>query len=510
MKKKLLPLAMLAGLAGVAGTAQAAHVNPDGLGEVLLYPYYTVENGQDTLVTIVNTTNQVKAVKVRFLESMNSAEVLDFNLYLSPHDHWSGVVTADPAGDGALIKTFDQSCTVPSLKDKPAGEKFRNLLFANGTSKNQNADGGPEGFERTREGYIEVIEMGVLVDTADFAPATAATHVNGVPANCALLSAAWKEQPLGSGTVVGEWADPTVALAAWTEYETGGLYGYAILMNTAEGTSAIYDAVAVDDFAAAVLHARPGDTAPNLGSGAPLADIIEGNQVFNLVFADGLDAMSAILMHDSISNDYVTEPALAAGTDWVITMPTKREYVNVTDPLTDPATLPFLNVWNAPGAACEEVQITYWDREERQPGVEEVPGGVDFSPSPIPEGVIVEGFALCGEANVISFLNPSVDPDDEDLVGYSSALYPSERVQSGFSVGFNNGWARLTMATDNSGLSTGERTLTAATTEVLRGLPVIGFAVQKYANSTIEGVGDAGAYYNGVVAHKTTRDIETP
>ena len=27
---------------GVAGTAEAVHVNPDGLGQVLIYPYYTV------------------------------------------------------------------------------------------------------------------------------------------------------------------------------------------------------------------------------------------------------------------------------------------------------------------------------------------------------------------------------------------------------------------------------------------------------------------------------------
>lgn len=32
----------------------------------------------------------------------------------------------------------------------------------------------------------------------------------------------------------------------------------------------------------------------------------------------------------------------------------------------------------------------------------------------------------------------------------------------------------------------------------LYGLPVIGFAVQKYANTTIDGVGGSGAFYSGV------------
>jgi hypothetical protein len=185
-------------------------------------------------------------------------------------------------------------------------------------------------------------------------------------------------------------------------------------------------------------------------------------------------------------------------------MPTKRDYVNVAAP----AILPFLNIWEEPGVACEEVQLTYWDREERQPGVEVPVGGIDFSPSPIPEGVVVEGFALCGEANVISFLSPDAVLDDEGDIesGYSSALYPSERVQSGFSVGFYNGWARLSMREDNA-TPANERVLTDLGGEELYGLPVIGFAVQKYSNTTIDGVGDSGAYYSGVISHKTTREI---
>lgn len=101
--KKILPVAVLAALAGANG-AQAVHVNPDGLGQVLLYPFYTVEGGQDTYINLVNTTDATKAVKVRFRESLNSQEVLDFNLYLSPKDHWSAVVTADADGEGAVIR----------------------------------------------------------------------------------------------------------------------------------------------------------------------------------------------------------------------------------------------------------------------------------------------------------------------------------------------------------------------------------------------------------------------
>ena len=92
--KKALPAAIaLAGSLGFAAAANAVNVNHDGLGEALLYSYYTTEDGNDTLVNITNTTGYVKAVKVRFVESMNSQEVLDFNLYLSPYDVWTGAVS---------------------------------------------------------------------------------------------------------------------------------------------------------------------------------------------------------------------------------------------------------------------------------------------------------------------------------------------------------------------------------------------------------------------------------
>src|SRR6476620_12525538 len=92
--------AAVAGLSalGVTGAAQAVSVNPDGLGQALVYPYYTVRDASagapyNSLLSVVNSTASAKAVKVRFLEGKNSREVLDFNLYLSPKDIWTaGIV----------------------------------------------------------------------------------------------------------------------------------------------------------------------------------------------------------------------------------------------------------------------------------------------------------------------------------------------------------------------------------------------------------------------------------
>jgi hypothetical protein len=78
--------AALAGVTalGVTSAAQAVNVNPDGLGQVLIYPYYTVRDKVagapfSSLLTVVNSTASAKAVKVRFIEGKNSQEVLDFN-----------------------------------------------------------------------------------------------------------------------------------------------------------------------------------------------------------------------------------------------------------------------------------------------------------------------------------------------------------------------------------------------------------------------------------------------
>src|SRR5690349_23668999 len=123
-KKKSL-CAALAGIGalGAAGAAQAVNLNPDGLGQVLIYPYYTVRsnaagNAFNSLLSVVNTTASAKAVKVRFLEGKNSREVLDFNLYLSKKDVWTAAVI--PTADGAGMFTADQSCTTPSFTSTTA------------------------------------------------------------------------------------------------------------------------------------------------------------------------------------------------------------------------------------------------------------------------------------------------------------------------------------------------------------------------------------------------------
>ena len=125
-KKSLCVALAAAGMLGAAGVAQAVNVSADGLGNVLIYPYYTVRNDSNgnaynTLMSVVNTTASMKAVKVRFREGKNSAEVLDFNVFLSPFDVWTASITPGPVVNppggqgGGQITTSDKSCTIPSF-----------------------------------------------------------------------------------------------------------------------------------------------------------------------------------------------------------------------------------------------------------------------------------------------------------------------------------------------------------------------------------------------------------
>src|ERR1700676_1793135 len=123
--------AALAGLGALGATdaAQAVNVNPDGLGQALVYPYYTTQGTNapyNSLLSVVNSTNSGKVVKVRFLEGKNSKEVLDFNLWLSPKDVWTGAIIPNAAG-GATLLTADLSCTPPI---PAAGQAFFNIKLS--------------------------------------------------------------------------------------------------------------------------------------------------------------------------------------------------------------------------------------------------------------------------------------------------------------------------------------------------------------------------------------------
>jgi hypothetical protein len=382
MNRKNLTAAVLAGLAGaagLAGTAQAVNLNPDGLGQVLIYPYFTSNDGNQTVLSVVNTTDQAKAVKVRFMEGYNSREVLDFNLYLSAFDVWVAAVAdggdlgfADQAGVPHLVIP-DTSCTVPYLYGDgiDAGLDFGLVGFLPYAYSGTNNDGGPDELvggpiPRAAEGHFEMIEMGTLVDedlcvgvkmtdgnacptaATDDLPArpgsaTAATHVETpdgpMPLDCNVLVENWfkyggaKPHPRAQ-----TWYDESLAGEGQAHSDTrrnsGGLFGGAAVINPGNGTMFSYDAKALQGFDKTVdgIHYIPGTRFPSLRSGSETnATVFFGvpqNKAVELSYADGVAAVSAVFMHDNMMNTYTVEEDLNAASEYVFTFPTKSFYVD--------------------------------------------------------------------------------------------------------------------------------------------------------------------------------------
>lgn len=518
MNRKNLTSAVLAGLTGVAGiaaTAQAVNINPDGLGQVLIYPYYTVNGSNHTLLSVVNTTENAKAAKVRFTEGRNTREVLDFNLYLSAFDVWTAAVV-NREGTPTL-EVMDRTCTVPYLADNEGGEQeFLNFALTD------TPDGSLDDIARAREGHLEVIEMGTLVDDTE-GSATAATHADGEPADCQQLVDAWTVGSTPDEN--GYWIDdPLVDM----EPPSGGLFGGAAIIDVSGGYMVSYDARAVNGFATTVapngepLHAVPGTVFPSLNSGDVTDAFVfmdDGTVLESSGLTRGVDAVSFVFMHDQIMNEYATRGGINAQTEWVLTFPTKHFYVYEpsADPLVPPV-VPFTSTWDPETReACEVVVLDgIWNREEAtplDPDLPDLPPIVSPAP-PTPPGEAIIPFELCFETSVIAFGGPFEDGAsfDETPIFGSSNFHTIDNE----SLGFENGWVRLNLddypndADENGIIDPAEAALSRTGlggAGGLEGLPVTGFAAYAFGNFTLGDGNETLANYGGLFNHKGTRRV---
>jgi len=538
MKKNSLNTAVLASLAGIAGIANissAVNINSDGTGQVLIYPYYTVNAGNLTLLSVVNTTNQGKAVKVRFLEGRNSLEVLDFNLYLSREDVWTAAVLASSATSAAGILTFDNSCTAPQLytsRTAPrVAQPFLQTLY-------QNDLAALRGVERTREGHFELIEMGVIKANSDLNDDIEHLDDDFPPAG------GCQRNFLRATSNTAILADMTVP--------TGGLFGGAAVLNIANGTYINYSATALDGFwspaanPAGNFHSKPDDVFPSLTSvGSAITNIAGGTNEtpVSLVFSNGqiirsawgtgsgtggingtpsrVDAVSALFMNDSLLNEYTTETGNNNASEWVITFPTKRYYVNngVTAGQPNAAFPPFTNPYFG-GQACESLQFISWNREEltaiNDCTTNPTASGCGFSP-PSPGA---PPSALCFETNVLSF-NQNITNEANGTSSPSKILgsrltrninTPSIGASAANpSTATSAGWLRIGMDIDLAAGNALRQTRPSVAVPALNivggqrfvGLPSIGFwAVSIENNNATPGV---KGFYGGAYDHKHGR-----
>jgi len=450
---------------------------------------------------------------------------------------------SDSANDGLpTLGTRDTTCTVPYIysygnfgTDPGGKQEFLGYELD---------DGGPTGIDRATEGHFEMIEMGTVTNTTPGSStsaggsAWAATHVAGSPPS-SLIPGIGSFRPCGQ--LVDAWTDPdnTVALdeGYWLKAPTtdltapsGGLFGGAAVVNTGGGAMYSYDATAINGFAASLvdvsgfipLHQQPGFIIPGLNSGDTLtATVFNSNGTLSTQSHwRGVDAVSYVFMHDQLMNEYTTESVIGAGTEWVITFPTKQFYVFADQTgLQNPPLAPFTSWWDDTltdfsAEACEVVVLdTIWDREERRPGDDP---GTPVPPivSPAPPDIIPDGkipFKLCFETSVIRF-------GSEDGIGARTEILGSTNFHNidNDVLNFEFGWARLQLAdwpelnadgTIKVGGKTFHRRLSGPWGTSLEGLPVSGFAVQRFENAFVGAGAGLLASYGGIYDHKYTRRV---
>ena len=492
MKKNLISLAVAASVLGGAAVQAGQYVNAQKTGEILLFPFYNADGKNATNMHVVNTTSRVKAVKIRFVEYKNSDEVLDFNLYLSPHDHFAFGVVADEAGNGAAVITADNSCTVPALGSANGAFAGTTVTNADGSVVRRqpfvnyqyaNTKDLDSSIERTLTGHVEVIEMGNVRNMGDATTpagkltqyATFAMHgPTGVPSNCAGLDAAWAS---------GVWGATDDGPKSGLSAPSGGLYGLAYHINVDAAAAFGFEPTAIDDWAGATVeHTNPGSLKPSIVDGvATVAHQhgLGGDQHREITMDSGVEATSAALMTATVSNDVMLNSAIGGMTDWVVTFPTKRAHVDKA--LAISVVPPFTDNWRGiykdgsvykEDQACEPVSIGQWDREEAYTAAEN-----GFSPSPA-----AVTSKICNEVAVIAM----------GAAGTASALSVSTGLTNlGFP--YVDGWQRFSFSQQMSlGPVGGSSSLVA-----VKGLPAIGFAAYKVNNGAMS--------YGHAAEHKSSR-----
>jgi len=182
--KQFQKYGVAAAVASVATGVVATEVSKKEAGDLAIVPYYTVLDGKNTGIHIINTTAATQVVKVRLRRGADSADALDFNLIMSPYDEWTANLGANPNGPGVQVSTNDTTCTAPKFENDGKTATMP-TTFATGAE----------------EGYLEIIGMGQPRNVIDLEDAPGwlysqaawnefnslssyAVHDEGVPVNC--------------------------------------------------------------------------------------------------------------------------------------------------------------------------------------------------------------------------------------------------------------------------------------------------------------------------------------
>ena len=464
MKKRVIALSVLAALGGIAGTANAQTAssftyNADGVGHILVVPYFNTQGGNATAINIVNTdTVNGKAVKVRFRGASNSDDLLDFQVFLSPGDVWAASIATDSGTGLPVLSTGDNSCTLPATVGKGSGTSFLTARLNSALSAAALAN-------EAREGYVEILTM------ADVEPKTS-------------LWSTIKHNSAGQPACASSVLDNLTNTSAGLTLPTTGLFGNWFILNVPQTTTWSGDAYAIEarnaGLAATGKNVYWPQTGTPLDAGqvmANTADPLFINGVLAGAYYDLPDLstpylttaidptwqanyLSASLAARAVAAEYLTNAGLNATTDWVVSMPTRRYYAAVDYSGTGTPVITNYDD-NGNGAAyyyrmsdnaniaqgvpsgngCKSYQIatktdglSFWDREEQSA----VSNNIIVSP-----GTPTQMISLCGEVSTVGINGASPLQSTVAWKTVSTGLTKKD------------GWGMLTMNNNWDGINLG-------------------------------------------------------
>jgi hypothetical protein len=451
-------------------------LNPEGKGDVLIFPYYDVREifgkAQDFYFYIICSNDwdpaedkalsteayDGNAMKLRFREWDKSEEVFDVDIWCSRGDVWVGQVThnttiALPYGariyspDYVIIASDSANFTL----DKPlaAGFDFPQTAFIPPGSSNL-------------YGYIEVIGEERTYDHIwTTSPAVKVHRINTSPLD------------ENNGVCTSD-ANPGASPNCKADV-ANELVGFAYLIRVADGQAMAYNATAIANFmdtnnvtSFASLFSSPGGVLPQLTEAE-----------------DGLDALEFQLSKESIWAAYSVESVINGNFSLIATFPTKHYHFCVKPNYTAPdaASAPSKNCGNVSRTppwtitdsiigdhnanTPEAVNISIWDRNENTV----TPPRCFVSPCP-------QGFTgLPYEVNVIGLFQGSIPSlpavNNRNNVGFSTGTFDSGWVK----IEFPNGYCRASGMFFNFGTFYW----------CYEGLPVIALSLQEYSNGAVGG-----------------------
>ncbi len=280
-------LALFAGLA-LAPVCTAVDVSGDGMGEVLIFPFFIADNGWDTYINVQAASRRTAvggpalSLRVVLREGRNGEIIDTFNTYATHRDGqsaWRAALYRNAQGQ-TWLRVAEGQCLVDSAGQAHAGA----------------------GVELPVAATVGLIEVYSMAEPSRF------LGLEEEAPDCDELAANW-DGPDGRWTM-----DPSDDRAFSSSND---ISGQGTLINVQQGLSGVYRATALQNFNGdeVLIHTDPGSLNPNLADAQP--GVING-----VLQPDGITTVAGLLTTRALSNDVVALDEVAASTDWIISYPT--------------------------------------------------------------------------------------------------------------------------------------------------------------------------------------------